>query len=420
MEETPVPASPILAAVLLAIGSELTTGETRDTNSGELARSLSEAGVDVAWTSALPDRMGTVTAALRGALEAADLVVTTGGLGPTPDDLTREAIAHVCDEPPAVDPELERWLRHLFERRGIAFAEINLKQAWLIPSSVAIPNNHGTAPGWWVDRPNGRVVVALPGPPSEMRPMWRDWVLPRLRERGLGRERTTRTYRLTGIGESVVAAVLGEPLLRASNPIVATYARADAVDVRISAVAEAGRTANALVDDTEAVVLAALGEYVWGRDDDTWPAVLGRDLAVVGWTVALAEIGTGGAAAQLLGDAPWLKSAQASAPAQPEASDPDGLPRASAARFSLVDLAEQIRKEAGASVGLAVRAVESGEDTRVELALVSPSGRRESSLTAFLGGPEGRRRAGIAAAAFLHTFLRELARPEKGQQADAT
>jgi nicotinamide-nucleotide amidase len=208
-------ARPVLRAVLLAVGSELTTGETRDTNSGDLARSLAAAGVEVAWISALPDTLTTVTAALHDALEAADLVVTTGGLGPTPDDLTREAIAEVCGEQPAVDPDLERWLRHLFERRGIAFVETNIKQAWLIPSSTAIPNANGTAPGWWVGRPDGRIVVALPGPPVEMRPMWQDWVLPRLRGNGLGLERVTRTYRLSGIGESVVAAILGEPMLRA-------------------------------------------------------------------------------------------------------------------------------------------------------------------------------------------------------------
>jgi nicotinamide-nucleotide amidase len=400
-----LPARPILTAVLLAIGSELTTGETRDTNSGDLSRSLAEAGVDVAWISALPDRLGTVTAALNDALEAADLVVTTGGLGPTPDDLTREAIADVCVEQPTVDPELERWLRHLFERRGIDFAETNLKQAWLIPSSTAIPNDRGTAPGWWIDRPDGRVVVALPGPPSEMRPMWQDWVLPRLHERGLGQERVTRTYRLTGIGESSVAALLGEPLLRAANPIVATYARSDAVDVRISAVADSGRPAGVIVDEADARIASILGKYVWGRDRDTWPEVLGRDLARLEWTAALLELGTGGAAARLLGDAPWLKAARAAIPDEPGAVG-SGLPLP-----DLVGLAEQIRRESGASIGLAVRTIESGEDTQVELALASPLGTRHGSLTAFLGGVEGRRRAGIAAAAFLHSFAREAAGP---------
>jgi nicotinamide-nucleotide amidase len=395
MDAPTPPARPILTAVLLAVGSELTTGETRDTNSGEIAHTLSEAGVEVTWISALPDRLGTVVAALRGALDAADLVVTTGGLGPTPDDLTRESIAAVCGEEPAVDPELARWLRHLFERRSVVFAEANLKQAWLIPSATAIPNDRGTAPGWWVDRPDGRVVVALPGPPSEMRAMWHGPVLTRLRERVLGRERVTRTYRLTGIGESTVATLLGEPLLRAENPVVATYARADAVDVRISAIAGDGKSATLCADEATTAVLQAVGVYVWGHGDDTWPSVLGRGLERNGWDAALVEVGTGGSGARLLGDATWLRTTQSIAA---------GDPRAVAV---LVDLADEVRRGAGASIGLAVRAIEKGEDTRVELAAVGPWGVTESSQTAFLGGSEGRRRAGIAAAAFLDRILRE-------------
>ena len=190
-------------AVLLAVGTELTVGETRDTNGGDLARSLAEYGVEVQRIVALPDRLATVVDALRDALDDADFAVTTGGLGPTPDDLTREAIAAAVGERPAVDPELERWLRHLFERRGLPYHNTNAKQAWLIPSATAIPNERGTAPGWWVDRPDGRVIVALPGPPGEMRPMWEGWVLPRLRSMGLGREHATRTYRLTGIKNDI-------------------------------------------------------------------------------------------------------------------------------------------------------------------------------------------------------------------------
>ncbi len=400
---------PIRTAVLLAVGSELTVGETRDTNSGELARSLAEAGVDVAWISALPDRLGTVTAALSGALQAADLVVTTGGLGPTPDDLTREAIAAVCGERPAADPELERWLRHLFERRGIAFAENNIKQAWLIASATTVPNDRGTAPGWWVDRPDGRVIVALPGPPSEMRAMWEGAVLPRLRERGLGQERVTRTYRLTGIGESIVAALLGEPLLRAENPVVATYARQDAVDVRISAVAGDDRSAAELVDEAAAAVLAAVGDHVWGHGDDTWPVVLGRELEACGWdSVALVEIGTGGSAARLLGDAPWLKATRTIATLD------------AGARQSLAALAKSVGHDAGAAIGVAVRTVEAGGDTRVEVAAAGPWGTAESSSVAFLGGAEGRRRAGIAAAAFLDGILRKQADGGRSSTAPAT
>ena len=401
--ETPTPpARPLFTAVLLAVGSELTTGETRDTNSGEIAHSLSEAGVEVAWVSALPDRRCTGVAALRGALQTADLVVTTGGLGPTPDDLTREAIAAVCGEEPAVDPELARWLRHLFERRGVGFSETNLKQAWLIPSATAVPNDRGTAPGWWVDRPDGRVVVALPGPPSEMRAMWQVPVLAKLRERGLGRERVTHTYRLAGIGESTVASLLGERLLRAENPIVATYARADAVDVRVSAIAGDGKSAALLAEEATTAILQAVGVYVWGHGDDTWPSVLGRGLERKGWDAALVEVGTGGSGARLLGEATWLRATQSIAA---------GDPRAAAA---LVDLADEVRRGAGASIGLAVRAVENGEDTRVELAAVGPWGVTESSQTAFLGGAEGRRRAGIAAAALLDGILRDPSAQDRG------
>ena len=178
----------LVTAELLSIGTELTVGETRDTNAGELARFLTDLGVRVTRMTALPDDLGIVTEAFTAGLARADLVICTGGLGPTPDDLTREAIAAACGETVAVDPQIEAWLRELWRRRGMAFPELNLKQAWQIPSSEALANPNGTAPGWFVSRPDGRIIVALPGPPKEMRPMWADEVMPRLRERGLGEE----------------------------------------------------------------------------------------------------------------------------------------------------------------------------------------------------------------------------------------
>ena len=167
---------PLLTAELLSIGSELTVGETRDTNAGELARALTERGVRVGRLTAVPDRLDVVTEAFRAGLDRADLVISTGGLGPTPDDLTRESIAAALGETPEVDPDLEAWLRDLWRRREMPFPELNLKQAWRIPSAEALPNPNGTAPGWFVRRPDGRIVVALPGPPREMRPMWTDHV----------------------------------------------------------------------------------------------------------------------------------------------------------------------------------------------------------------------------------------------------
>src|SRR6187402_3053493 len=168
---------------------------------------------------------------------------------------------------------------------------MNLKQAWLIPSAEALPNGNGTAPGWWVDRPDGRVIVALPGPPREMRPIWQSEVLPRLRDRGAGAETASRTLRLAGIGESAVADLLGEPLLRATNPIVATYARAEAVDVRVSARDDG---AEGLVEATTDRVRGLLEKHVWAEGDTTWSDAIGAALAERDWTCSVVEVGTGG------------------------------------------------------------------------------------------------------------------------------
>src|SRR6476620_416909 len=152
----------LVTAEIVSIGSELTVGETRDTNAGELARALTLEGVTIGRITAVPDRLDVVSAVFAEALERVDLVVSTGGLGPTPDDLTRESIAAAFGETPVVDPSIEAWLRELWRRRDQPFPELNLKQAWLIPSAEALPNPNGTAPGWFVRPDDGAVVVALP------------------------------------------------------------------------------------------------------------------------------------------------------------------------------------------------------------------------------------------------------------------
>lgn len=402
----------LLTAELLSIGTELIVGETRDTNAGEVARGLTGMGVRVVRMTALPDDLDAVAVAFRDGLSRSDLVVSTGGLGPTPDDLTREAIAAACGETPAVDPDLESWLRELWSRRGMPFPELNLKQAWRIPSASTLPNPNGTAPGWFVTRRDGRVIVALPGPPREMRPMWSDEVVPRLQALGLGAEVGSRTYRLTGIGESQVAELLGEDLLRATNPIVATYARAEAVDVRISAVSERGRSADALIEATAAVVLRHVGAYIWATGDTTWSQAVGARLDDLGWTLATVEIGTGGSVNALFGDAPWVRfnesispdapAATADQPAtnanEPEGDDvPDDL-----ARF-----ARRARGLGGAEVGLAVRARPRIGDTAVSIAIATPDGERRARRVVFLTGPMGRSRAALAAAAVLLETLRQ-------------
>ena len=401
----------IRTAVLLAIGSELTTGETRDTNGGELARALAGSGVQVRRILALPDDLAAVTTAFREALASVDLVVATGGIGPTPDDLTREALAAAVGEVPVVDPELEAWLRDLFARRGIPLLDVNLKQAWRIPSATAIPNPNGTAPGWWLDRPDGRVAVLLPGPPREMRAMWSDWVLPRLRERRLGDGRVVRTLRTYGIGESQVAELLGDAMLRRANPVVATYARTDWLDVRISAVDESAvdgvpaSTADAILEETATRIRATLGDHVWAEGETSWADLASSAASAVGVRLATVEVGTTGTLGTLLAEVPALERSASAGPGV--APDPAAWPVEEAA----VEAARSIGVAVGVAVGVALVALTvPGEGTRLRVAVAAPEAgvSRVLELRLFQHGAHGRFRAAVAAAAFMVEVLREL------------
>jgi nicotinamide-nucleotide amidase len=286
----------------------------------------------------------------------------------------------------------------MFGRRGLPFPERNLKQAWLIPSATTLPNREGTAPGWWVDAPEGRVVVALPGPPRELIPMWTEVVLPRILAR-VARSRVSRTLRLTGIGESHVAERLGDEILGSADPTVATYARADAVDVRISAVGagpQGGPTAAELVGAAEAQVLAAVGDHVWGTGTDTWADVIDAALAARGWDLAIVEAGTAGSLGALLSSAPRLRHAASWHDASDLGTD-DPLA-----------IAESVRRVCGASVGCAVAASPRGDDTAVEIGVVTPRGSRRETRVAFLRSAQGSHRAALFAAAVLRETILDI------------
>jgi nicotinamide-nucleotide amidase len=396
---------PLRTAELLSIGSELTVGETRDTNAGDLARSLTSLGIAVRRIQALPDDLGVVRAAFADAAASADLVVSTGGLGPTPDDLTREAIAAAIGEEPVVDPALERWLRELWSRRGVPFPTMNLKQAWLLPSATALPNPNGTAPGWWVARPDGGLIVALPGPPREMRPMWADHVLPALRRHGIGSSVASRTLRLAGIGESQVADRLGEEILRASDPVVATYARADAVDVRISArdatdpAATGGRGAADRVASMADRVAGLLRDHIWAEGETTWAEAIGAALGERGQTLSVLEVATAGSLAALLGDRDWIRFSESLAGSTATA-------RAHATAEGLEHLTRRAVELGETDLGIGVRARPRGGDTAVSVLVLGPDWTHRERRIVFLGGPNGRTRGALAAAHILLNAIR--------------
>ena len=286
-----------MRAEILSIGTELLLGQIVDTNASWLAGRLADLGIDCLWVSTVGANLGRATDVIARALGRSDLTVCTGGLGPTEDDLTREAIAAALGERPAVDPKLEDELRAWFGSRGVAMPARNRKQAWLLPSARPLPNPLGTAPGWLVRR-DGRTVVAMPGVPREMTRMWEHEVEPLLRAEGPIR---SRTLKLLGIGESAVEEALGD-LVRSTTPTVATYAKSDGVHVRVP-----DRDADASVRDAriaamEREIRARRGRYVWGIDGETIGDVIGAALAARGWRVATAESVTGGEVARALSE----------------------------------------------------------------------------------------------------------------------
>ncbi|HKG24041.1 MAG TPA: molybdopterin-binding protein, partial [Thermomicrobiales bacterium] len=220
-----------MRAHILSIGSELILGHLTDTNATFLAQELASLGIELLYVTQVGDDRARLAGTIALAADGADLVVCSGGVGPTDDDLTREAIADVMAEAPEVDPQLLTALEAFFAGRGLTMPVRNRKQAWLIPSSEALPNPVGTAPGWFVRRGNS-IIVSMPGVPREMTRMWREQVVPRLKERLPARAIRTVTFRTIGIGESAAEQLL-EDLVKVANPNVATYAKDDGVHVRV-------------------------------------------------------------------------------------------------------------------------------------------------------------------------------------------
>jgi nicotinamide-nucleotide amidase len=289
-----------MKAESISIGTEILLGEILDTNAQYIASRLPALGIDLYWMTQVGDNLGRLSEAIRRAWDRSDLILTTGGLGPTEDDLTREAIAAVLDEPLSVDGELEAQLRAFFTSRALAMPERNVKQAALIPSARAIANPRGTAPGWWVER-DGRILVAMPGPPVEMERMWEKEVAPRLAKLSAGGVIVSRTLKTMGIGEGTIDEMVS-PLLHSANPSLAVYAKPDGVHLRITAKAASREEAERLIAPMEEKARVILGNVIWGADDETLEAAVGAMLRERGLSVATMESCTGGLLASTITD----------------------------------------------------------------------------------------------------------------------
>lgn len=352
-----------MRAVILSIGNELLRGDIADTNAAFLARQLSRLGFGVQRVEAVGDDLGVLQQALRLALETAEVTICTGGLGPTRDDLTRQAIASTLGQELVEDPELVAELESRFAAMGRRMPARNRQQATLIRSAEAIPNPNGTAPGWLVQC-DGRLIAAMPGPPGEMQPMWNDWVQPRLES--LLHEKPAMLSLMTfGLGESAVEERIDDVIHWRPDITIATYAKATGVEVHVTAHARESSEAARLALAAAEMLRERLGDTVFGRDDDTLSSVVGRLLDEQGLSLAVMESATGGALASLVTDSPgsskyfrggivaYSRTAKAMYGVDIATMDVHGLISPETA----ISMSHAARRQFGADVGLGVTGV---------------------------------------------------------------
>jgi competence/damage-inducible protein CinA-like protein len=352
-----------MQAEIFAIGTELLMGELMDANSAWLAARLPALGIELRRVSLLGDHLPTLSDAMAQALQGVDLIITTGGLGPTQDDLTREAMAAALHETPTVHAETLQMIERYFQQRGRDMPAPNIKQAHRIPSAQFLPNPYGSAPGWWVEK-QGKILIALPGPPAEMHPMWDEQVAPRLSQLATGSITLTRTIKIMGLSEAAVDAKLTASFGQ-ENPYLGIYAKADGIHLRIIARAHDITTAQTLLYPVEAAIMEQLAPYVWGYDEETPAQAVGRGLVERGATLATMESGTGGYLANTLTDMPdseaYFKGGIVVA--CPTLDLPHGLPpdllhqNGVVSQASAIAMAQAVRTQFHATFGLGVTGV---------------------------------------------------------------
>lgn len=289
-----------MQAEIVMIGTELLLGQIQDTNATYMAQVLAEHGINLYQKTTVGDNRGRILAALDGALQRSEVVLCSGGLGPTEDDITRDCVAELLGRPLEYHEDLFQSILDRFAHARFRITENNKKQALLPRGAEAIENPHGTAPGILVDDPRG-VIVCMPGVPGELKPMLEERVIPWIRRKySLSGVLHYRVLKVCGIGESRIDHLMGDLINRYSNPTIGLLASPDAVRIRIAARAGNLPEANALIDPVEAEIHQRLPGLIFGRDNQKLEEVLGRLLDARGWRLAVGETMTGGMVSQRL------------------------------------------------------------------------------------------------------------------------
>lgn len=293
-----------MKAEIITTGTELLLGEILNTNVQYLSRRLNSMGFDVLYHTTVGDNPERMQAVLEKAMERADIIITSGGLGPTRGDITKEMVMQVCHTESYLD--LDTWGRidAYFAKKGVCRPANNDKQAYVPLGAEILQNDVGTAPGLWLEYQD-KLFILLPGPPSELTDVCEKQLWPRLLRRFADHGVIlSRTLHLRGLGESLAAEKLDALIMAQSNPTIALYARYGEILVRLTAKAAGEVQAKAMLDTCEQQVRQYVDEYIYGVDDATLAACLGQELLKQGKTIAFAESCSGGLASSLVTDVP--------------------------------------------------------------------------------------------------------------------
>lgn len=353
-----------MVAELISVGTEILLGEILNTDAKFLAEELSKIGIDVYHQVVVGDNANRLKEALKLAASRSDVIIASGGLGPTPDDITKEVIAEFMDEELVLHEESLKRMEDYFKRMNRVMVKSNIKQAMMPENSIVLPNNCGTAPGCIIEK-NGIAVIMLPGPPSELTAMYRESVKPYL-EKKTGAKLYTKTFHIFGIGESSVAEKFSEMMEKGTNPSLAPYAKTGEVHLRLAVKSESEDEANEILEKTSEELRSELGEYIYSEDGKNLNETVVELLIKNKQTISCAESCTGGLLAKMITDIPgtseifnesYITYANASKErilgVSHETIEENGVVSEKVA----MEMAEGVRKVSGSDIGVGITGI---------------------------------------------------------------
>ena len=385
-----------LSAEIIAIGSEMLTPRFQDTNSLYLTDQLNTVGIPVVMKTIVGDDEQYLEQAVRGSLARTPILITIGGLGPTEDDVTRKVIGRVLQRQLVLNDDILAKLQRRFKARGIDMPANNARQALVLTGSDILENNHGTAPGLWVSAEKNHVIL-LPGPPGELKPMFEQSCMPRLREMGSGVAMARCVFRTACLAESTLDARIAPIYTKYKNPETTILAKPGQVEIRLTARGKNRDEAEKLLKELGDQIDQELDEYIFARSEQSLEEVVGMFLVLKNATIATAESCTGGLIAQRLTDVPGSskyfmsgvvcysnESKMELAGIPPLLLEMQGAVSAEVAQ----GLADGIRSRAGTTIGVGVTGI-AGPDGgsrekpvgTVHIAVSTPAGTQERQFS---------------------------------------